>query len=456
MKILKTVFVASVISACLSTSVFADINFSGKVGTDIAITAPWTKNPGNFVIGDIFVDGKLNYYTGNSSLVVDGSLKYDLVKATSPEYTVDFISGMNAFTGKIREAYFDYNGSFWALRIGRQISMWGAADNFIVSNVLCPVDESNISSLDVSDKMLGIDALKLSFNNDFFIADLYWIPFFTPSSLPIDKGNPLKKMMIPSSVEIPVIGKTAIKDFTSSDITLPELSLLSGEYAARISTYFSFADFSLYGFYGWDDSPFIAYEYDGSDIQLKGSYKRLLMIGADSSIPAGPVTIRLETSFYPQRYFGTSAEKQLAEQIVQLMTDGTIDHSKVRTCEQHDQLCALVGIDWMSGDWTITAQYFADYVFGDVSNLDRKAFDHKASLSIGYSIVQANIDLNVAAIVDFVDFDSAVVASVEYGLTDQIKICATGYLLNAGPERNGTYGKLKDFSCLKLNASYSF
>lgn len=456
MKKIKLLAASFVVSVLCITSSFADFNFSGKVGTDIAATAPWTKNAGSIVIGDLFVDGKLDYYNGNSSAVVDASLKYDLVKATSAECTVDFVSGLNAFNARIREAYFDYNGGWWAVRIGRQISMWGAADNFTVSNVLCPVDETNISAFEVSDKMLGIDAVKLSFNTDFLLADIYWIPFFTPSVLPLDKGNPLKKIMIPSSAQIPGMGTVAIREFTNSDITLPELSLASGEYAFRVSTYFSFADFSLYGFYGWEDSPVVSYKVGASDIQLSGNYRRLAMVGADSSIPVGPVTVRLETSFYPERYFGTSAESQIANQLTQKAVTGTIDYSKVTTYEQHNQLCGLIGIDWMKGDWTITAQYFADYVFGDMTNLSRKAYDHKASLSVSYSIPSVCLDFQIAGIIDFNDFDSAVVASVEYGLTDQFKIKAAGYLLNAGPDRDGTYGKLKDYSCLMLNASYSF
>lgn len=428
MKRLKKII--SVFSGALLFSgfAFAEIDYSGKIGTDIAAAAPWTSNGGKIPIADLYLDGKVEAYNDKCSAVFRGLVKYDFVQVTAKTGELELVSGENGFGGRINEAYFDYDGSWWAVRIGRQLSMWGAADNFIVSNVLCPVDQTNFNSINVTDKMLGIDAVRLSFNSSFFVADLYWIPLFTPDTLPE----------------------------MNASISKPEISLVNGEYGLRFSTFFSFADFSLYGYYGWEDKPVFTYKNGPSQIQLEGNYERFLMVGFDSSIPAGPVTVRLEGAYYPERCFGTSAEYQIKNQIFQQMNFGTVDFSKIDSYEKHNQLCGLIGLDWISGNWTITAQYFADYIFGDAKNLDRQNFDHKASLSVAYSIPSVGLDFSVAAIVGLTDFDSAVVASVEYGLTDQFKFGLAGYLLNAGPDKDGEYGKLKEFSCLKVSASYSF
>ena len=37
----------------------------------------------------------------------------------------------------------------------------------------------------------------------------------------------------------------------------PERAIWNGEYALKLSGYFPALDVSLYGFYGWDDIPFL-------------------------------------------------------------------------------------------------------------------------------------------------------------------------------------------------------
>lgn len=396
----KIILVISVL--ILSFSLYAEINFSGSVQTEAAAAMPWTKNCGKFIVAETDVSGKLNYFTDKTSVLVDGSASYNPVKLDLTECKPVYDYGFNSMSAKLKEAYFDYNGGWWSLRVGRQISTWGAADKFVVTNVLCPVDETMVTSVNVSDKMLGIDAVKLSFNNDFLLFDCYWIPFFTPSKLPVEL-----------------------------DAARPELTIWNGEAAARLSAYFSFADFSLYGFYGFEDKPLMKIDLNTGNFH--GTYERLLMFGCDSSIPVGPVTIRAEAAFYPERSF-----------------------SNYMKIEKHNNLLGLAGFDLMPGDWTITGQYFADYVFGDVSSLDRKNFDHKASLGVSYSITSINLDLSLSGMIDFVDFDSVIVAGVNYALTDEFKISLEGYFIIPGFENEGEYGKLKDFSCVKISARYTF
>ena len=43
------------------------------------------------------------------------------------------------------------------------------------------------------------------------------------------------------------------------------MSIWNGEYGLKLSGYFSALDFSLYGFYGWDDKPVLDYEMTYSD-----------------------------------------------------------------------------------------------------------------------------------------------------------------------------------------------
>lgn len=390
--------------AICASNLSAEINFSGSVKTEAAMTFWWTKEPGKFVVAETDVNGKLKYYGDKTALVVDGMVSYNPVKYNFIDYSVGYDFGSNAFKFKLNEAYFDYNGGFWSFRIGRQLATWGAGDKFVAVNILCPVDETMLASQKVSEKMIGIDAVKLSFNNDVLLFDFYWIPFFTPSVLPVD-------------------GK----------FIRPELSLWNGEAAARLSAYFGFADFSLYGFYGFEDSPSLKYDFNGTSFELRGGYERVTMIGFDSSVPIGEMTVRFEAAFYPERSF-----------------------SNMISIEKHNNLIGIIGFDWMKGDFTLSGQYFADYVFGDVEKLERKNFDHKASLMLKYSITDINLDLSLNGIINLNDLDSVIAAGAEYSITDELKLSLEGFFLIPGTEREGEYGKLKDFSCFKLGAKYSF
>ncbi len=100
---------------------------------------------------------------------------------------------------------------------------------------------------------------------------------------------------------------------TISSLSEPEKTIWNGEYGLKLSGYFSALDVSLYGFYGWDDTPFLNNEItfeaatppspslpDG--ISISGEYKRMAMFGADAAIPIKETVLRAEAAFFPQRH----------------------------------------------------------------------------------------------------------------------------------------------------------
>jgi hypothetical protein len=118
---------------------------------------------------------------------------------------------------------------------------------------------SSLAAMTGDDSKLAIDALRLSLNRNQFTADVYWIPFFTPASLPLDEGNALRKFVVPASFELPIpaMNTSLTLPVTIGVLETPEFAIWNGEYALRISGYLSAFDLSLYGFYGWDDIPLL-------------------------------------------------------------------------------------------------------------------------------------------------------------------------------------------------------
>ena len=179
----KKILALSLLLAVLGT-MFAEggVDFSGEVETFWGAGAPWTdedNSAGHLLIGNTAFTGTLDAYYDNSSAFAEGEVSYDAVSNQ-----IDFSLG---------ELWLDYTSSFWGVRIGRQKTAWGKADGIDITNVITPKDMSSFSAMTGDDSHLAIDAVRLSLSGDKFTADAYWIPFFTPSPLPLNEGNVLKK-----------------------------------------------------------------------------------------------------------------------------------------------------------------------------------------------------------------------------------------------------------------------
>ena len=434
------------------TSLFAQsVDFSGEIETLWGAGAPWTDNDvsaGQFLLGDTAFTGTLDAYFDNSSALVDGTVSYNAIS--------------NELDFSVNELWIDYTSSFWGIRIGRQKTAWGKADGVDITNVICPNDMSSFSAMTSDDSKLAIDAIRFSVTGNQFTADAYWIPFFTSTALPLDEGNTLRKYIVPASVDFPVSGLPSplTVPVAIGSLENPETAIWNGEYALKLSGYFPALDVSLYGFYGWDDIPFLDYTISYSAptetipyalpnaITVGGEYKRMGMIGVDAAIPIKATVLRTEAVFFPQRYFQKSSEKIMKDKMAA---------SSVETSEQHNELSALAGLDWMPSGWTITAQYFCDYVFGEIDSLERKdSFTHGATLSVSKSLVNETLELSLSGLLNFNDFDSLITPSVSYSLSDQINLSTGAYIFLPGPDENGKYGQYKDLSTFYIKAKFSF
>ncbi len=434
-----------------------DLTPSFIFDTKAAIALPNDKEEdraGDLLLGDCSAEFKLDASQDAHSAFVDCCLLFDAIGANSSGIALDKDDEEHNFFFKFKEGWYDFNGGFWSIRVGRQITAWGAADGLQVADVLCPKDESKLLTSDYSDSRLGIDAVRLSYNGTILSADAYWIPFFTPSALPLSETNPLKSLMIPPAIPSIVAGQVfyiPIHDFTEDDITKPESCLKNGEYAGKISAYTPFADLSLYGYWGWDDEPIISYSITGlnsymvpTGIALSGEYKKMAMLGADASIPIGPLVFRAEGAFFPGRYFSTNMSAQLLENQDPYVT--------------LNEIIFLGGLDFIAGDWTITGQYYGDAVSGSRTYVDREGYLHQATLSIAKTFLGGNMELSVAGMMEFNDFSYVIQLSGSYDATDQLSFSLGANFFRPGPDEDeiGQYGTYEDLSCVTLGAKFAF
>lgn len=420
----------------ISKLVFSqEVSFSGNINTSYGIFAPWTQNSGDFSFGTTNFTGGLEAYFDKSSAFFEGKIGYNFAESK--------------ILFDVNEAFVDFASSFWGFRFGRQKIAFGKADGINITNSVFP---ENSSSLFLEDSSLGIDGLRLSFFGNSFMIDAFWIPFFKATKLPLDESNILKKYIVPNSIEyeIPGLGSQTI-ELNLGKFESPELKIKNSEYALKISGYFPICDISFYGFYGWDKTPMlngkIVETKESSSIPTKvnvsGEYKKLTMIGLDTAFPIKEIVLRAETAFFPNRYQQTSYEYILKNQISSV---------------EKNQIIALCGIDWMPSTWTITAQYFGDYIFGSLENLQRnKNYTHGASFSISKTFFNdESLELSLASLINFPDFDFVINLNTNYSLSDEIKLKFGTYIFSPGLKSDGTYGLYKNLSTFFVSAEYKF
>ena len=462
---LRTLILGSIaFGAASALPTFAqDINISGSLTSQAGIGLPHThENKGDFLLGQTIFDGTIKSYLDEASVVVNAQIIHDALGSQSANGYSALVSDDGSFALKLKEAYIDWKGEMLALRVGRQIVSWGKADDIKITDIICPKDEASFVASVYNESRLGIDAVRLSLLTEKVQVDAFFIPFFTPSTLPLAKGNPLRAQIFPAEED----GITINVPEDYRDFEHPSKHISNSEYAFRASAYTSVADVSLYYFYGWDDTPFFRYSpqmvvYNSSasgdrdiyddifEIDVSGKYKRMMMIGLDAAIPAGEFVIRLEEAYFPKRHFQTTAEYQMQRQF---------SGQKMKTSLQKHQLISLAGLDWApSGGWTLTAQYIADIVFDHDKALERRNFEHQATLSIEKSVLNETLTLAASGALDLRDFSSATELEIDYKLNDAITLSAIGDLYYGGIDnKKGLFGDYRNLSSITFKGKISF
>ena len=84
----------------------------------------------------------------------------------------------------LREAYLDYGGGPFDLRVGRQVITWGAGDLLFINDVFPKDYAAFFSGRPLEYLKIGSDAIKADLFSDLISAELVVIPFFQSDMLP--------------------------------------------------------------------------------------------------------------------------------------------------------------------------------------------------------------------------------------------------------------------------------
>ena len=380
---------------------------------------------------------------------------------------------------RLNEAYYRYSGEIWDISVGRQVIAWGQADGFKLTDVLSARDSSEFIAFSGDDARLPSDSIRLRFFHDLFTFEAVAVPFFTPNKLPrfgFEDGakNGLYYIDTPDSYKTP-FGSVPIR-YTKTQSAKPQM-FTDTEAAARFSFFLPGIDFSVSGFYGWDKNPryvksgyakkglfnpagthhplFNPYVPKELHTNLNEEYYRIGMAGIDAAIPAGDVTIRLETAWVGGRYFEPKnllTEKSVNDLKKQTPDDVTLEFNSPK---KH-QLLMLAGIDWIKSSWTLSAQYFEDLILNHKNDIERPMHKGFVSLSVSKTFLRDTLKLSASGVIDINYGSTSSTYSVGYALTDNIHFSLGGDVYTKGYDGKGDFAALHKISAVWLKGTFTW
>ena len=380
---------------------------------------------------------------------------------------------------RLNEAYYRYSGEIWDISVGRQVIVWGQADGFRLTDVLSARDSSEFIALSGDDARLPSDSVRLRFFHDLFTFEAIAVPFFTPNKLPrfgFEYGakNDLYYIDTPDIYKMP-FGSVPIR-YTQTQSAKPKM-FTDTEAAARFSFFLPGIDFSVSGFYGWDKNPrYVKSGYAKKGLfnpanplsplnpyipkelytNLNEEYYRIGMAGIDAAIPAGDVTIRLETAWVGGRYFEPKnllTEKSVNDLKRQTPDDVTLEFNA--PLKKH-QLLMLAGVDWIKSSWTLSAQYFEDLILNHKDDIERPMHKGFVSLNVSKTFLRDTLKLSASGVIDINYGSTSSTYSVSYALTDNINFALGGDVYTKGYDGKGDFAALHKISAIWLKGTFIF
>ena len=319
--------------------------------------------------------------------------------------------------------------------------------------MLSAKDSSAFLALSSDDTKLASDSIRLRFFHDIFTFEAVAVPFFTPNKLPrfgFEDGAKVDLYYIdtPDSYDTKtVLGSIPIK-YTKTE-TKPKM-FTDTEAAARFSFFLPGIDFSVSGFYGWDKNPRFTREGKLTPpnilINLNQEYYRIGMAGIDAAIPAGDVTIRLETAYIGGRYFEPKNQMPVLSG-TQLIFDPAV---------RKHQLLALAGLDWIKNSWTLSAQYFEDLILDHKDDIERPIHKGFVSLNISKTFLRDTLKVSASGAVDINYGSTFSTYAVDYALTDNMHVILGGDLYTKGYDSKGDFAQLNKISSIWVKGRFNW
>lgn len=329
---------------------------------------------------------------------------------------------------ELREVYFDwYVGKRSTIRIGKQQIVWGETDGLKLLDVVNPQSFREFILDDFEDSRIPLWSVKAEFPLTQSIdAELIWIPDQTYHFIPLPDAPYFPSAVVPSAPE------GVSTEF--QPLSKPDHFIEDSEIGFRLSTFAGGWDMTFSYLYHYDDLANFYLNLDLTDepsLIVRQQFERIHLLGATFNKALGSFVLRGETALNLNRHFSTS---------------DVTDHQGVK---QSDQILNTVGLDWVSGEWILSAQLFNDYLFGEIDPFNRGDLETNWTFLTSHELMNDNLKLEVLAIHNINRGDWLLRPNASYFLTSSLEI-DLGIDVFGGDEA-GLLGQFGDRSRIYLN-----
>lgn len=209
-------------------------------------------------------------------------LRTDSWDQTDGELQPDFRDrGVLRPTVSIRRLSANINRGGLNLDLGKQFIRWGKTDILVPTDRFAPRDFLEVTN----DEFLAVTGARLVYEAFPHTFDLIWIPWFTPSRVPLPGG---RWFPVPEVPDLPSV--------TSGAADFPAGSQLGARWSVVSDRY----EFSLSIYDGFNHLPTVVPEIrvDPVQVELVRVYPAMRMYGGDVVIPLRWLTVKGEAGYF--------------------------------------------------------------------------------------------------------------------------------------------------------------
>ncbi len=336
----------------------------------------------------------------------------------------------DAGTAELRDLYIEFRSENGLFRFGKQQIVWGRLDGIKVLDLVNPQSFREFIMEDFGDSRIGLWSAYFDYSFGAWRAELAIVPDGTGHAIP-DPGSwfelsaPRFRYGVPAGQETPAIATESPGH--GADETAVGL---------RLSRAFGRLAVSAVGYTGIDPEPLgRLLAVDGSRI-LERYYERRDAFGFSAETGVGPMVLRAEYAFQPDRVFNAWSDGQL--------TAVNID--------QHRGAIAF-DIDAPLGLF-VNAQYVVDSLENAPTGLVRPRTDRVGTLYLRRTFMYEALTLGARWYHSFGDGDDLAALRLEYAVGDETTLSLTAEAFSGTD--TGLFGQFGGRDRIVLGIEHTF
>ena len=336
--------------------------------------------------------------------------------------------GEDQAEGKLEEAYLRYNARKLDLEIGYMKPIWGAGGTEHAVDILTPVDYSDFTNPEYSERKLSEVMFKLDIPAKEGLLEIVYLPVFTPDTLPWD-GAWVSREIQTVQETMDSIGSLSLAEEQTADLS-------HSSFAFRFTRRRGIFDLGGIYYIGYYRQPTITIDSDAVTL----NYDRVNMIGLHGTAVTGGTSLRGEAGWYvTEDYQGD---------------DPDVRNSEFRW---------VAGFEYnpRASDFTIGIQEAGSMIMNSDAiessqdvQADSSTTENELTISLRTILINPTMEPELSVSVNLEDLDYRIKPSLTTRFLDQLEFSLAASIF--GGSSDGSYGYFDDKDFIELNVSFQF